>query len=147
MSCSDGTITCRLRREEPSFTSTNTCIFCFRADFTQPCKIRNTTQPYNERFLMPRLQTKNCLTNTVTFSCGGSRSSASFTKMRELSFLAENAPPTLKSLGGMFKSCEMKSLLCIFCSLLASFPDLVSVWESNSLKAAPTFCGSVERDG
>lgn len=38
MSCSDGTITCRLRREEPSFTSTNTCIFCFRADFTQPCK-------------------------------------------------------------------------------------------------------------
>ena len=125
MSCSDGTITCRLRREEPSFTSTNTCIFCFRADFTQPCKTRNTTQPYNERShikSMQYLQAKNWLTKTVTFSWGSSRLSASFTKMWELSVLAENALPALNSLGWMFRSCEMESLLCIFLSFVGLVP-------------------------
>jgi len=49
----------------------------------------------------------------VTFSLGSSVVSVSFTKMQELSFLAEKAPPFLSNLGGVLRSWEIDDHLCM----------------------------------
>ena len=74
------------------------------------------------------------LTIMVTFSLRSSVVSVSFTKMQELSFLAEKAPPFLSNLGGMLRSWEIDNHLCmLWFGLVPRFNvrSASMAWESN----------------